>query len=205
MPRHPLYHSILSRLNDGASLVDVGTFIGQDLRKLVFDGAPSTNLYGVDIVNHWETGFEMYQDREKFHAQYIECDILDPNLALAKLNGKMDVIWITHLLHQWTWEGQVLAAKNLVSLSRVGTIVVGYQVGAGPAKFQGKTELMKADSWLHDPESFAKMWEEVGEKTESKWKTTAEFKTIKEMGWEPEDMPESTGRKILEFTVERVE
>ncbi|KAJ8060777.1 hypothetical protein OCU04_011080 [Sclerotinia nivalis] len=75
----------------------------------------------------------------------------------------------------------------------------------GPAKLQGRTELMKGDSWLHDPESFAKMWDEVAEKTGSKWKTTAGFKTIEEMGWKPEDMPESTGRNILEFTVERVE
>ncbi|KAF7855967.1 hypothetical protein EAF04_009923 [Stromatinia cepivora] len=142
IPRHPLYRTILSRLNDGASLMDVGTFIGQDLRQLVYDGAPSTNLYGVDIVNHWETGYEMYRDKEKFHAQYIECDILNPNPALGKLNGKMDIIWVTHVLHQWTWEGQVLAAKNLLTLSRVGTIVAGYRVGAGPAKFRGRTELM---------------------------------------------------------------
>ncbi|KAJ8060778.1 hypothetical protein OCU04_011081 [Sclerotinia nivalis] len=79
IPRHPLYRTTLSRLNDGASLMDVGTFIGQDLRQLVYNGAPSTNLYGVDIVNHWETGYEMYRDKEKFHARYIECDILSPN------------------------------------------------------------------------------------------------------------------------------
>ena len=205
MPRHPRYRTILSRLKNGASLIDVGTFVGQDLRKLVFDGVPSTNLYGVDIVNHWETGYEMYRDRDKFHAHYIECDILNPSLGLKELNGKADIIWITHVLHQWTWEGQVLAAKSLVNLSRVGTIVAGYQVGAGVATFQARTELMKADSFLHDPASFAKMWDEVGAETGSKWETTAGFKTIEEMGWEAEDMPEKTGRKILEFTVERVE
>ena len=52
-PTHKLQHDT-ERLKKGASLVDVGTFIGQDLRRLIVDGAPSTNLYAVDIVNHWD-------------------------------------------------------------------------------------------------------------------------------------------------------
>ncbi|PQE20891.1 methyltransferase domain-containing protein [Rutstroemia sp. NJR-2017a BBW] len=203
MPGHPQHSTILSRLKNGATLVDVGTFIGQDLRQLVVDGAPSNNMYAVDIVNHWDTGYEMYRDRDNFHAHYIECDILKPNPALKELNGKMDIIWITHVLHQWTWEGQVLAAKTLVDLSRVGTIVAGYQVGAIVAMFAPRTELMKGDSFLHDPESFARMWDEVGAETGSKWKTTGKLKTTDDMGWTPEDLP-TKGRRILEFTAERV-
>jgi hypothetical protein len=91
---HPSYSMILERLKKGASLVDVGTFIGQDLRRLVVDGAPSTNLYGVDIVNHWDIGFDMFRDRDKFHAHYIETDILYPSPALQDLNGKMNIIWV---------------------------------------------------------------------------------------------------------------
>ncbi|KAF7893878.1 hypothetical protein EAF00_007392 [Botryotinia globosa] len=34
---------------------------------------------------------------------------------------------------------------------------------------------------------------------------TAEFKTIEKLEWEQKDMPESTERKIVGFTVERAE
>lgn len=57
---------------------------------------------------------------------------------------------------------------------------------------------------MHDPESFAKMWDEVGEMTGTVWKTRAGFKTLEEMGWVPEDMPEYTGSKMIEFAVNRV-
>lgn len=201
--KHPAYNTILERLKNNAKLIDIGTFIGQDLRRLVIDGAPSSNIYAIDIVNHWDVGFEMYRDQEKFHAHFIKTDILYPNSELQELNGKMDIIWITHVLHQWTWEGQVLAAKSLVQLARVGSLVAGYQVGLEVGTHQPATELMKADSFLHDPASFARMWEQVGEETGSKWRTEARLKTVGEMGWQTEDLPAS--RRILEFSVERVE
>ncbi|KAF4629022.1 hypothetical protein G7Y89_g9133 [Cudoniella acicularis] len=202
IPRHTSYPTILSRLKNGATLIDIGTFIGQDLRQLVLDGAPSTNMYAVDIVNHWDTGFDMYRDREKFHAKYIECDILHPSLELKELDGKMDIIWVTHLLHQWTWEGQVLAAKSLAALSRVGTLVCGYQVGADVETFQKATELMKGDSLLHDPKSFERMWDHVGEEMGMKWKTAVEYRSAEQMGWEPSDLGP---RRLIHFTAERVE
>jgi hypothetical protein len=167
------------------------------------DGAPSSNLYAIDIVNHWDVGFDMYRDREKFHANFIEADILHPSPALQELNGKMDVIWITHVLHQRTWEAQVLAAKSLVTLSRLGTIVAGYQVGEEVARHQPATGLMKADSYMHDPPSFARMWDQVGEETGSKWKNQAQLKTVNDIIWQPEDLP--AYRRILQFTVKRVE
>lgn len=200
--KHPAYSNILSLLKNNATLIDIGTFIGQDLRRLVVDGVPSINIYAVDIVNHWDVGFEMYRDREKFHAHYIESDILHPSPALQELNGKMDIIWITHVLHQWTWEGQILAAKSLIQLTHVGTIIAGYQVGLEAGAHQTATQLMKADSYLHDPKSFERFWDEVGEETGSKWRTEARLKTVDDMGWTREDLPAS--RRILEFTVERI-
>jgi hypothetical protein len=92
MPLHPSYGTILERLKKGASLIDVGTFVDQDLRRLIVDGAPSTNLYAVDIVNHWNVRSDMFRDRDRFHAHYIETDILYPSPALQELNGKMDII-----------------------------------------------------------------------------------------------------------------
>lgn len=97
----PIYATILSRLQAGDTLLDIGCFLGHDLRRLCFDGAPMENLYGVDIVNHWDLGYEMFKDSDKFKAHFIEADILHPNEALAALKGKVDLISIIHVLHQW--------------------------------------------------------------------------------------------------------
>jgi SAM-dependent methyltransferase len=127
--RSPAYPTIMSRLLQGESFLDIGCFIGHDLRRLVFDGAPSNNLYAVDILNHWELGYEFFRDADKFSAKFIETDILNPNEELKSLEGKIDIISVTHVLHQWDWDGQVLAAMKLVSFSRPGTLIVGYQAG----------------------------------------------------------------------------
>ncbi|KAH9224920.1 hypothetical protein DL95DRAFT_378557 [Leptodontidium sp. 2 PMI_412] len=106
------YFTVLSRLKAGTALLDVGCFIGQELRRLVYDGAPSESLCGVDIASHWDVGFEMFRDRSKFHAKFIECDILTPNADLAALEGTFGVIYISQVLHQWGWDAQVAALKE---------------------------------------------------------------------------------------------
>jgi SAM-dependent methyltransferase len=98
--RSPAYQTIISRLQEGASLLDVGCFVGQDLRRLVFDGAPPENLYSVDIVSHWEVGYDLFRDTDKFSAKFMETDIMNPNDDLKVLTGKIDIISVTHVLHQ---------------------------------------------------------------------------------------------------------
>lgn len=49
---------------------------------------------GVDIVNHWDLGYEFFNDKDRFLASYIESDILSPNEELSRLNGQMNVIFI---------------------------------------------------------------------------------------------------------------
>ena len=61
--RLPVYPEILQQVKDGAVVLDVGTFIGHDLRRFVYDGAPSEKLYGVDIVNHFDVGYDFFRDR----------------------------------------------------------------------------------------------------------------------------------------------
>jgi len=78
LPLSPAYSTIVSHLQSGGSFLDVGYFIGRDLRQLVFDGAPSDRLYDVDIVSHWDVGYNLFRDRDKFQAHIIECDILRP-------------------------------------------------------------------------------------------------------------------------------
>jgi len=181
--RSPAYATIISRLQQGDSLLDVGCFIGHDLRRLLFDGAPSNNLFAVDIVSHWEVGYELFRDADKFSAKFIETDIMNPNEELKSLEGRIDIISVTHVLHQWDWDDQVAAAKQLSSFSRPGTMVVGYQGGglAGPKAVGGQTGA-EYSTKLQNVESWKQMWDLVGKSTGTEWKSEAKLKTWTECG-----------------------
>ena len=104
--------------------MDVGSFLGTDLRRLVADissanAASDLNLYAVDIANHWPVGHYFFKD-PGFPARFIEGDILhaDQNGELVGLQGKMDVISIIHVLHQWNYETQRSACLQLAKLTK---------------------------------------------------------------------------------------
>ena len=204
IPKSPAYHKIIKRLQGGESFLDIGCFLGQDLRRLVADGAPSERLYAVDVVNHWELGYELFRDRERFSAHFMETDILYPNAALEALMGTIDIISITHVLHQWDWDDQVKALKRLSELSSPGAMIVGFQVGSAGVRERPATELAKSAAYWHDPVSFQKMWDQVGSETGTKWSSNAQLKTWEEIGWDPKDTEYlGADARIIQFVVNR--
>jgi hypothetical protein len=97
----------------------------------------------------------MYRDEGRFKAQFIEADIMVPgaNAQLAALKGKVDVIYIGVILHQWKWDTQFECSKQLVKFSKPSAVVIRHQMGnvnAGDVLFakQGVTQLR------HNPELF---------------------------------------------------
>lgn len=89
-------------------MIDVGCFTGGDFRQCVFDGAPSDNMLGFDIADHWDVGYELYRDREKFHGKFVEADLMavdaeDAPAQIKALKGKVGVVHISQVLHQWDW------------------------------------------------------------------------------------------------------
>ena len=98
-----MYQEILQRLSQGQILADVGCFIGHDLRHLVNAGAPAKSLYGFDIVNFWDLGFEMFNDHDRFDdAHFVQADIMavddgDGKGELADFKGKIDIISIAQV------------------------------------------------------------------------------------------------------------
>ncbi|CCD56184.1 hypothetical protein BofuT4_P147940.1 [Botrytis cinerea T4] len=188
--RSPAYPEVLSRLKEGQSLLDVGCFMGYDLRQLIFDGAPSKNSHAADIVNHWELGYQLFNDREKFHIDYVETDILSPGDELLQLRGKIDIISVTHVLHQWNLETQLAAAIHLSLLTKgSGSLIIGFQAGGLTTK---------------TPESWKRMWESVGEQTGTLWETQVRVRTWEDVGYDPKDTV-YMGKELqmLEFVVTR--
>ena len=146
----------------------------------------------------------MYRDKGRFAAHFIETNILsseDP--ALLALAGHVGIISISALLHQWSWEDQVKAGKKLVTFSKPGSLVVGYQIG----NTEGKEVIFpstKRAVWRHDPVSFEKMWNQVGVETGSTWETKASLRTWESIGQNSENNAFlEPGNMVLDFVVTR--
>ena len=175
---------------------------------MVFDGAPSDSIYAIDIVSHWEVGLDLFNDRDHFKARFLEVDLMaaETDANLKALQGKMDIISISAVFHQWNWRTQVDAAKKVLAFSKPGSLVVGHQIGSADAKEHKTLGQMQVDVWRHNPDSFVRMWDQVGYETGTKCKTEARLLSWEDIGWMSEDygfMP--AGDCILDFVVTRVE
>lgn len=190
-------------------MVDLGCFTGGDFRQCVFDGAPSENMVGIDIANFWEVGYDLYRDRDKSRARFVEADLMsigseNAPTELEALKGKVSIIHICQVLHQWNWEGQVEACKRLVHLSKVGTLVVGFQIGDQEGREVAASRLSSHAQWRHGPDSLRKMWQQVGEATGTKWKVQAKVLGWSGIGLDEEDAKFMEPRDTpVEFVVER--
>jgi len=174
---HPLYPTILSRLTTQShTLLDAGCCFGQELRKLAFDGAPPAALYGLDLEPAFlELGYDLFLDRAKMAgATFVSGSLLDEAAGFPELEGKIDVVHASSLLHLFTWPEQVVITSRLVRFmkARPGSMMMGRQVGAVEAgEYRGLSE--GTTTYRHNVESFRRLWVEVGERTGGKWTVNA--------------------------------
>ena len=172
LAKHPYYPEILSRLGKGQTLLDAGCCFGQDLRKLVFDGAPSSStLYGLDIIPaFFRLGYELFCDEQKFDATFISADLIKSAQKIPALDAKIDIIGAFSLLHLFRLAEQKTMACRLVEFTKpiAGSTIVGRQLGAPIAgDYDGLTKDTKI--YIHNMESFQQLWDDVGAATDSRW------------------------------------
>jgi SAM-dependent methyltransferase len=127
--RSPDYHTILSRIRtNNETFLDLGCCFGQDIRRLVHDGAPQSHLYGADLRSEFfDLGYKLFRDASTLKAQFLAADIFDPSSSLAELEGKVDIIYAGSFLHLFNYETQVGVCKRIVKLMREkkGAVVLG--------------------------------------------------------------------------------
>lgn len=170
---HPSYPSLVKKLcSSTTTFLDLGTCLGQDLRKLIYDGAPAQNLFGCDIFPQFEhVGHELFRDREIFQAHFITADLFDTTSesALTKSKGTWDVISIVMFLHVFDWDTQVLACKRILQLlsRKPGSMIIGAQTGSTepeehvlkpPFVAEGEHKTVYRQS----QDTFTDMWKTVG-------------------------------------------
>ncbi|TGO75077.1 hypothetical protein BELL_0236g00160 [Botrytis elliptica] len=173
LAQSPAYKDVVARLKGGDSFIDIGCFLGQELRHLLWElnGAPTDQLHAVDIVNHWDLGYEFFRDKDTFKVDFFEDDMLQPREQLKALHGTMDVILVNQIFHQWNLENQI----------------------------EGATQ-----SLLQSPETWKEVWDEVGKRTGTQWKTESRLLTWEQLGNDPKESAYmGTDVLMMEFVITR--
>lgn len=165
--------------------LDLGTCLGQDLRKLAFDGAPVSLLYGSDIeADFIETGYELFRDRSTFPASHFLCpaNVFDntPSNTLSVLDDRVSILQVSAVFHLFGLDKQRDVARRCLKLLKKDAgkevLVLGGQAGAVSARMFSRDG---RDRFRHDEDSWRKMWDGVC--AEPAWKETV--KSLKVEVW----------------------
>ena len=195
MSRSQFYNDIVKRLKAGnQNFLDLGCGFGQDIRPLAIAGCDTSKLYALDLRKEfWELGYELFRDQKKIKSPFILADILADNSTypkeLKELIGNVDVMYAGSLIHLFDYEGQLKVCLKIVQILRPvsGSVVMGRQVGNVVAGETPRRTNPNKSMFRHNAESFEKMWQEVGEKTGTKWRVEAQLLKSESasMRWDP--------------------
>ena len=184
--------------------------MGQDIRRLVLDGAPAERIYGLDLkAGLMDAGYDLFQDRDSLLSTFIAADILDDSSSsspeLRELDGQIDIVFAGSFFHVFDWDAQMRISKRLARLMRSvpGSLVFGHHLGhAAPDTYP--LGLGAGSVYAHDEGSLQRMWTQVGLETESKWRVEAELEgTGKPVGFTKEGKWGDPGRRYMRFVVWR--
>ncbi|KAI7785300.1 methyltransferase domain-containing protein [Diaporthe eres] len=204
LSKKPSYERILERLRGGATYLDIGCCIGQDIRKLVHDGAPGGNLHGAELQGGFiGLGYDFFRDRDTLGATLVQADVFDlgDGSSLSGMVGKADILHLGMVLHLFGWDKQRELLENCVKLLRPaspGPLILGQAVGDVEGGVRPGGHI-----FCHNVETFNKMWSEISERSGLKFECRAtldEGLGIAESrrGWD------GVTRRRLSFEVERV-
>ena len=163
----PQYDKVLQRVKEGATLLDLGCCFGQDIRKLVHDGAPAEHLHGSELEQDFiDLGYELFGDRESLKATFSSGDFFAP--GTAGLEGQsFDIIHAASFFHLFSWSEQVQAMTKAVFLLKLesGSMIFGRQLTVtDPGPWKVKTA-RSGEMYRHSGETFKELVAEVAEKT----------------------------------------
>ncbi|PLW19199.1 hypothetical protein PCANC_10663, partial [Puccinia coronata f. sp. avenae] len=158
---HPFYAEMKANYHLSGEhqkiFVDLGTFVGTDLRQVVADGANANDVLGIDIHPEWrDLGHQLFKDRDKalpfylgdiFKATNLNQDppkearpVLDlRNLQdLNPLKGRVSFISAHQLFHLFSVEDQVQLAERCGRLlsHEPGASIFGTQLGLPEEKLE---------------------------------------------------------------------
>ncbi|KAE8152098.1 hypothetical protein BDV25DRAFT_151727 [Aspergillus avenaceus] len=183
LSKSPIFDRIVSMLDTDSLLLDLGCALGQDIRRLVYDGAPAESIVGMDIHQEFiDVGYELFRDRHNLKARFIVGDFFKSCPGLEDLAGSIRVINSGYFMHLFTWEGQVDVAKRMISLMarREGDIITGVNFGNQTSGFWEKHLAVTGPMFLHDSASLSAIWRQIGQETQTHWRVWSSVEEDKE-------------------------
>jgi len=147
-----------------------------------------------------------FKDKETLRSRFIEGDVMADEATteggLKELDGEIDIVYAGSFLHLFDYAGQFKVCERIVRLLKPvkGSVVLGRQVGQVVAGERVRSANYREKIFRHNEESFKNMWEEVGEKTGTRWKVEVELQKVQDRSpnvhWDPDT-------RSLKFTVFR--
>lgn len=178
------YATIIEAIKNGGRYLDIGCAVGQDLRRLVLDGCPSTNLYAIEIAGGFvDLSYGLFADKDTLAAKFIKADFRDENVtATQALLGTVSVCHVGMVLHIWDLEDQIKACVRLTEFlnknadhdqdqPQENALIVGTSAGRTVASVAHEG-IGGKPNYFHDTESFKAMWDEVGRRTGLRFETS---------------------------------
>jgi hypothetical protein len=174
----PIYREILDQCrNEGATLIDFGCCLGQDIRQLVHDGVSLSQLRGYDLDPFFiEQGYELFRDGEVMRDKktFSAGDIFDDQfLSTVK---PADYLYVGSFIHLFDAQTQREVCQRLIRIAKKA--IAGRQVGSSSPGEQSRSSGLTGSKMMrHSPESFAQMWDEV---TSGQWQVeSANLESVK--------------------------
>lgn len=138
------------------------------------DGVDSKKLFGTDLHAEFiDIGFELFRDGGKLNATFAAGDMLrDDDQGLAAIDGKVTLVHVANFFHLFSWAQQVAIGKRIVRFLKAGTqdaIIFGRQIGSVVPGEEVTSRSGQNAKFLHDVSTFQRLWDEVGQKTGTRW------------------------------------
>lgn len=164
--KHEKYADVLERVKSGETLLDLACGFGQDIRKLVFDGAPPENVAGSELEQSFiDGGYDLFRDRDSLKSKITAGDFFSEDWAGLKAL-LFDIVYAANFFHLFSWDEQVETATRAVSLlkPKAGSMLFGRQTGVEKAGSIKHPATRSGEMYRHNGDSLKKMFEEVAEK-----------------------------------------
>lgn len=179
-PVNPYYRQVLFRLtlpNSIDCILDIGCGFGQALRQLRANGVAGSKLFGADVESRFiSLGYDLFRDKETLGATFVTGDLLDPDdERLDMLSGRFTIVHADSFFHLLSWTEQLYAARRLIAWLRTGSknsFIYGRHVGT---LYPAKIAPVGSRSYLHDRQSFQRLWDEAGQLTNTRWRVEVEM------------------------------
>ncbi|CZR51749.1 uncharacterized protein PAC_01626 [Phialocephala subalpina] len=196
---HPHYRQLIELMKSPPTdpshprkFLDLGACLGQDSRKLIHDGIPSSSVYASDIFPGYESvGHALFNDAPTTHGHFIAADIFDSSRSspLVRSRGTWDAISIFMFLHMFSREDLLLAIRQVLLLlsAEPGSMIIGAQTSSTEDHEEVlSTPFLKEGVvrkvFRPSKETFKQMWQEAALDMGIGVKVWAEYRPRWELG-----------------------